>query len=270
MATCYRHPNRETGVSCSNCGNPICPDCMTPTPVGMRCPNCARQKTEVHTMRSMAVEPIATYILIALNIAVYIGVRSNPDIFDQLYVVGTTAYSSNPFSAPELHGVSQGEWYRIITGDFLHRDFLHILFNLLSLYWLGRMIEPALGHARYVGIYLASGLVGSLAVLIMGQGAYGASGCIYGLLGAAIVMARNRQINLMQSGLIPILAINLLLTISLGFSLAGHVGGLIGGLVTTWGVEELAKRRRNSTGAAVGICAAVGVAAIIGSIFAAG
>src|SRR5262245_42325161 len=142
MATCYRHPNRETGVSCSSCGNPICPDCMTPTPVGMRCPNCARQKTEVRTISSIAVEPIATYILIALNIAIYIGVRSNPDIFDQLYTVGTTAYASNPFTAPELHGVSQGEYYRIITGVFLHKDFTHILFNLLSLYWLGRMIEP--------------------------------------------------------------------------------------------------------------------------------
>ena len=68
MAVCYRHPDRETGVSCSNCGNPICPDCMTATPVGMRCPECSRQKTQVRTMRSMAVEPTVAYVLIAINV----------------------------------------------------------------------------------------------------------------------------------------------------------------------------------------------------------
>src|SRR5206468_631058 len=73
MATCYRHPKRETGVSCSNCGNPICPDCMTATPVGMRCPDCARRRTPVRTMRTMAVDPILTYALIAINVLVYFG-----------------------------------------------------------------------------------------------------------------------------------------------------------------------------------------------------
>ena len=73
MATCYRHPGRETGVSCSNCGNPICPDCMTPTPVGMRCPDCSKQRTPVRTLRSMHVEPIATYVLIAINVAIFLG-----------------------------------------------------------------------------------------------------------------------------------------------------------------------------------------------------
>ena len=77
MATCYRHPNRETGVCCSNCGNPICPDCMTPTPVGMRCPDCSRQKTRTRTLQSMAVEPIATYVLIAINVAIFFGAQSS-------------------------------------------------------------------------------------------------------------------------------------------------------------------------------------------------
>ena len=70
MATCYRHPNRETGVSCSNCGNPICPDCMTPTPVGMRCPDCSQaEDAGARRCASMHVEPIATYVLIAINVA---------------------------------------------------------------------------------------------------------------------------------------------------------------------------------------------------------
>src|SRR3954468_412839 len=76
MATCYRHPNRETGVSCSNCGNQICPDCMTATPVGMRCPECARQKTRVRTARTLAVDPIVTYALIGINVLIYIGTSS--------------------------------------------------------------------------------------------------------------------------------------------------------------------------------------------------
>ena len=80
MATCYRHPRRETGVSCSNCGNPICPDCMTPTPVGMRCPDCARQRTQVRTLRSMRGRPDATYVLIAINVLLFLGVgrRAQP------------------------------------------------------------------------------------------------------------------------------------------------------------------------------------------------
>ena len=73
MAVCYRHNDRETGVSCSNCGNPICPDCMTSTPVGMRCPECSRQKTQVRTMRDMAVEPTVAYVLIAINVLMYFG-----------------------------------------------------------------------------------------------------------------------------------------------------------------------------------------------------
>src|SRR3954447_18107131 len=193
MATCYRHPNRETGVSCSNCGNPICPDCMTPTPVGMRCPNCARQKTEVHTLRSMAVEPIVTYILIAINVAVFIGARSSATGAANLILIGS---SDNSFSYYVDHSVASGEYWRILTSGFLHTEFRHIGANMLSLFWLGRMIEPALGHARYLGIYLASLLTGSLAVLIAQPHAptLGASGAVYGLLGAAIVMARNRQV----------------------------------------------------------------------------
>ena len=203
MATCYRHPNRETGVSCSNCGRPICPDCMTPTPVGMRCPECSQQKTQVRNLRSMAVEPIATYILLAINVAVFFGVQSSSTAADQMVLFG-------PY-------VADGDYWRLITSGFLHIQIFHVIMNLLALFWLGRMIEPALGHARFVAIYFVALLGGSLGVMILSpdEATLGASGAIYGLLGAAIVMARNRQISLVQSGLLPILAINFVLTISL-------------------------------------------------------
>jgi membrane associated rhomboid family serine protease len=235
---------------------------MTPTPVGMRCPDCSRQKTPVHTMRSLTVEPVATYVLMAINIAVFLGVASSGT------AANFTLVDTDCCINGAIYGVGQGEWWRLLTAGFLHTQIWHVGLNMLALLWLGRMIEPALGHARFVGIYLASLFTGSLAVLLMNPDTetLGASGAVYGLLGAAIVMARNRQIDLMQSGLIPILALNFLITVIFGFSFAGHLGGLIGGLLVTWVVEELARRRRSSTVPAVAFCALVSVASIAGAI----
>jgi len=255
MATCYRHPSRETGVSCSNCGNPICPDCMTATPVGMRCPDCARQKTPTRSLQSIAVEPIATYVLIALNVAVFVGARSSVQAQSDLILFGPA--------------VADGDYWRLITSGFLHVELMHIALNMLSLFWLGRMIEPALGHVRFVAIYLVSLLGGSLGVMILSPGdpTLGASGAIYGLLGAAIVMARNRNISLIQSGLLPILALNFIFTLSVpGISLGGHLGGLIGGLVATFVVEQFSMRRRDSLIPAVAACAVLGVITAIASV----
>jgi membrane associated rhomboid family serine protease len=252
MATCYRHPSRETGVSCSNCGNPICPDCMTATPVGMRCPDCARQKTPTRALQSLAVDPIATYVLIAINVAVFFGVRSSPQSYQDLVLYG-------PF-------VAGGDYWRLLTSGFLHVEYWHIGMNMLSLYWLGRLVEPALGHPKFVAIYLASLLTGSLGVLILDPNSptLGASGAIYGLLGAAIVMARNRSVNLMESGLVPILAINLGLTFFVsGISIGGHIGGLIGGLLATFAVEQISMRRRNAMIPAVVACAVIALAAAV-------
>lgn len=256
MPTCYRHSNRETGVSCSNCGRPICPDCMTPTPVGMRCPECSQQKTQVRTLQSIAVDPIATYVLLALNVAVFFGAASSLDARDQMILFG-------PY-------VADGEYWRLITAGFLHISIFHIGMNLLALFWLGRMIEPALGHARFVVVYLVSLLTGSLGVLILSWDAptLGASGAVYGLLGAAVVMARNRNIGLMQSGLLPILVLNAGITLLIpNISLGGHLGGFVGGLVVTFVLEELARRRRNSLPLAVGFGVVAGAAAIAASLY---
>src|SRR3954452_12967899 len=225
---------------------------MTPTTVGMRCPNCAKQRTPTRTLQSLAVDPIATYVLIALNVAVFVGVRSNVQTGLQL--------------ALDSQDVAAGELWRLLTSGFVHLEFWHIGMNMLSLFWLGRMIEPALGHARFVAIYLASLLCGSLGVLLLepNASAYGASGAIFGLLGAVIVMARNRDVNLMQSGLVPILALNLIFTFTVpGIAIGAHLGGLVGGFVSAYVVEELARRRRSSTVPAVAFCAVLGVAAVV-------
>src|SRR3954451_3418920 len=156
MATCYRHPNRETGVSCSNCGNPICPDCMTATPVGMRCPDCAKQRTRTRTARTIAVDPIVTYALIAINVLVYIGTSSSGSALGG-------SQSGNVYTDFALDGpdVAAGDWWRLVTSGFLHYGILHIALNMYILWWLGRELEPSLGHVRFAAIYFSSMLCGS-------------------------------------------------------------------------------------------------------------
>src|SRR5687768_457049 len=221
MAVCYRHKDRETGVSCSNCGNPICPDCMTATPVGMRCPDCSSQKTEVRTMRSMVSEPTVAYVLLAVNVLMYFGQSASP--------------SDGVYRDFVLYGplVADGEWWRLLTAGFLHGGLFHLLLNMYALFFLGRMLEPALGHLRFGALYFASLLAGSFGAVLLSPETpvVGASTAIFGLLGAAVVMARNRGVDLMASGLGPVLLINLAITFFPGFniSIGGHPRGLLGG-----------------------------------------
>src|SRR5215204_545061 len=104
--TCYRHPNRETAVSCSSCGRPICPDCMTPTPVGMRCPECSSQRTKVRTIRSTSTEPQLTYAIIAANVLVFVA-----QVATGGGRLGPTA--GNVFRDGALYGpeVADGDWW---------------------------------------------------------------------------------------------------------------------------------------------------------------
>jgi membrane associated rhomboid family serine protease len=259
MATCYRHPSRETGVACSNCGRPICPDCMTATPVGMRCPECARQRTRVQTMRTFAVNPTVTYVLIAINALVYVGTTA-----------GGTTLAGGGHGGSAFHdlalwgpGVADGDVWRLVTGGFLHWSVFHLAVNMYALYVLGRMLEPALGHVRFGALYGASLLAGSFGALLLTPNSLtaGASGAIFGLLGAAIVMARNRGIDLMASGLGPVLLINLAITFFPGFniSIGGHIGGLIGGALAALAIEGAGRRRLP---AAVPVAACVLLAAI--------
>ncbi len=257
MAVCYRHNDRETGVSCSNCGNPICPDCMTSTPVGMRCPDCSKQKTQVRNMRDMAVEPTVAYVLIAINVLMYFGQQASP---------GNSVYRDFVLYGPF---VADGEWWRLLTAGFLHAGLFHLALNMYALYFLGRMLEPALGHVRFAGLYFASLLAGSFGAVLLSPETpvVGASTAIFGLFGAAIIMARNRGIDLMASGLLPILLLNLAITFFPGsnISIGGHLGGLAGGLLAAFAIEELAKRRRSQVGAVL-VCAAIAIVSVIAAV----
>jgi membrane associated rhomboid family serine protease len=242
--TCYRHPNRETGVSCSNCGRPICPECMTSTPVGMRCPECARQTTKVRVgqgaFASDASKMPATIALIAINVVVFIAELAAGGVggFDG----GGTLIHDAGVRGPDI---ADGDWWRVITGGFLHAGFLHLLFNMYVLWIAGSILEPGIGTPRFLGIYFVSLIAGSLGALIVDPNTItvGASGAIFGLMGAVIVVARGRGIEQLASQFGIFIGINLLLTFAIpGISIGGHIGGLIGGVVAA-GLVIFAERR---------------------------
>jgi membrane associated rhomboid family serine protease len=256
MEVCYRHPNRETGVRCSNCERPICPDCMTSTPVGMRCPECARQgRTRVRTMQSLHAEPTLMWILIGVNVLAGIGSLSGAQVGD-----GGTLTDWGALSRGTM---ANGDFWTLLTSGFLHQGLFHLLSNMLSLWILGSLLEPVLGHVRFGLVYFVALFCGSLGVLVVSQGAsVGASGAVFGLLGAAVVVARHRGLNLMESGLGLWLGLNLLLTFAIpNISIGAHLGGLAGGFLAALILLE-GDRLRLPRYVPDVACALLGVAAI--------
>jgi membrane associated rhomboid family serine protease len=267
VATCYRHPGRETGVSCSNCGRPICPDCMTSTSVGMRCPECARQKTRVVRNPSGYTDPIVTYGLIVVNVLAYIATIST----GAGAAGGGIGGSDSVLAKAGLNGpaVADGEVYRLITSGFLHFSFFHLLFNMYALYILGQELEPVLGRARFGLVYFVSLLCGSFGALVAAPDAItaGASGAVFGLFGAAFVVMRSRGINPMESGLGLWLVLNLVLTFTVShISIGGHIGGLIGGVLAGLVLMEMRDRVRVPPVVPLVVVGLLGVVAAAGAI----
>jgi membrane associated rhomboid family serine protease len=269
MAVCYRHPSRETGVSCSNCGRPICTDCMTSTAVGMRCPECARQTTKVRTLRGGRAEPTVTIGLIAINVLVFVAGGG----FTLTGGSGTgTAVAHGALFGPAI--ADQHEYWRLITSGFLHANLLHILFNMYLLYVLGLMLEPAIGSLRFAALYLVSLLAGSFGALLATPHALtiGASGAVFGLMGAGVIEMRARGLSPMQGGLGGLgglIVINLIFSFTFaGISIGGHIGGLVGGALAAFALQ-LGERRR-SLALGLGVCVALALVAAAGGIAVAG
>jgi membrane associated rhomboid family serine protease len=263
--TCYRHPNRETGVSCSNCGRPICPDCMTPTPVGMRCPECSRDRTQVRSVRSIGGgEATVTKVLIAINVIAFVA------------ELGTNNSPNGAFERGALFGplVADGEWWRLVTGGFLHAQggygFIHIGFNMYLLWILGQMLEPAVGRLRFLGIYAVGLLAGSAGAIAVSPNAVtvGASGAVFGLMGATFFEMRARGIDPFQSGIGGLILINLVFSFAFsGISIGGHIGGLIGGSLAALALQAADRMRRPELGY-VALAGLVAVAAVAGVMLA--
>jgi membrane associated rhomboid family serine protease len=258
--TCYRHPTRETGVNCSACGRPICPDCMTPTPVGMRCPECARQRTPVRTMRNIGSEPRVTVGIIAICVLAFLATGS----FGPGGGGGDTLFRKLALFGPS---VADGDYWRLVTSGFLHAGILHIAFNMYLLWILGQLLEPALGSRRFAALYAASLLAGSFGALLVEPNALtvGASGAIFGLMGAAAVELRARGANILQTDIGLLIIFNLGLSFVLSnISVGGHIGGLVGGVLV--GLAFQASERRGLPWLSYAGAAVVAAAAAVGAV----
>jgi membrane associated rhomboid family serine protease len=243
---------------------------MTPTPVGMRCPECSRQRTKVKTIRSVASLPYVTYALIAINVVVFLLEQGQFTIAGS-GVHGEVVYQgwlARGFIGTQIPG-SEHEYWRLVTSAFLHENILHIAFNMYLLYLLGMLLEPALGSLRFAAIYITAMLCGSLGVVIATTGAsLGASGAIFGLMGAAAVEQRARGINVMQSGIGTLIIFNLIISLTFaGISIGAHVGGLIGGAIAGLALRAADERTpRYALPLGLAACAATSAVAVAASI----
>lgn len=244
---------------------------MTTTPVGMRCPECAKQRTKTVSMRSISTVPQVTYALIAINVIAFLaegtgGLTLEGSSSSSLILKGAVLGSS---SFPQLagQGVAHGQIYRIVTGGFLHENLLHIGFNMWVLYYLGLMLEPAIGRLRFGMVYAVSLLAGSFGALLFSphELTVGASGAVFGLMGAAAVEMRARQIPLMQSGVGGLILINVIISFTVpGISWEGHIGGFVGGIIAMLVLRAGDRLRMQAL--ALAVCAVIAVACAVGSV----
>jgi membrane associated rhomboid family serine protease len=250
---------------------------MTPTSVGMRCPECARERTKVKTLRSRPNVPSVTRILIGINVIVFLaetatgaplGGGGGGTIWNHGALFGPALTSHNPF--PFYTGTH--EYWRLLTAGFLHDGVLHILFNMVFLYILGPMLEPAIGRLNFTVVYFVSLLSGSFGALLFQPDAptIGASAACFGVLGAMIVVAYYRGISIWQSGLGLTLVINIVFSLSIaGISIGGHLGGVVGGAICGWLIVQLGERRRMQS-LALAACVLVAVISVAAAIAVAG
>jgi membrane associated rhomboid family serine protease len=233
---------------------------MTPTPVGMRCPECARQRTKVQTMRTTRSDPRVTVAIIIVCAAVFLATNGfsggSGKLWTDLFLDG-----------PDVH---DGDWWRLVTSGFLHAGPIHILFNMYLLWILGNMLEPALGSRRFAALYLTALLAGACGALVVNpdSATVGASGAVFGLMGAAAVELRSRGINPFKTDIGALIVFNLILSFALShISVGGHIGGLIGGALV--GVAFDVADRRRMPAAAYVACLVLSAIAVIGALQAA-
>lgn len=252
---CYRHPDRQSFVLCQRCLRTICPECQTQAPVGVICPECmaeqrraatpAQKKAQRRWGRSAPValaasggRPIVTYTIIALCAAVFV------------LSFGLPLTEWLGFSAFYLYPQFTGEFqpWRLLTASLVHSGFWHVGLNMLTLWMIGRILEPVLGSARFLTLYLMSALGGSVLVDLIARDSFvvGASGAIFGLFGALMVIARRLGNDI--TGIIIVLAINLVIGFVPGFNISwqAHVGGLVAGAVVGLIYVMTRERRRRA------------------------
>jgi membrane associated rhomboid family serine protease len=243
--TCYRHPDRETWVSCVRCGRHACPDCLRSAAVGQQCVECVHEGGRT-TRRPLTVfggrpsrTAVVTWTLIAVNVLLYLVELAKPSIANDWGLIGYARFSAG---AP-LQGIASGQWYRLLTSAFLppagglgSLGFIDILFNMWALYAVGPSLEQLLGRGRFLTVYLLSALGGGVAFFLIASPlalALGASGAIFGLFGAWFVVSRRLQLD--SRGILVLIGINLAFSFIYRGTIAwqDHVGGLIVGMLVT-------------------------------------
>ncbi|MGO9079400.1 MAG: rhomboid family intramembrane serine protease [Streptosporangiaceae bacterium] len=233
IPTCYRHPGRETYVSCVRCGRPACPDCLRSAAVGQQCVECIRagnrdvRRPQGQFGGRLVSGARVTWALVAVNVLLWLVELAHQNLGDDWAMFG--------------YGVASGQWYRLITSAFLpppglgNWGPLDIIFNMYALILVGPALERALGAARFLSVYLVSALGGSVMFYYLappGTAALGASGAIFGLFGAWFVLARRMRVDARQ--IVFLIGINLVFSFTIsGIAWQAHVGGLLaGGLLT--------------------------------------
>lgn len=263
---CHLHPDRVAGVRCQRCERPICPGCMRQASVGFQCPRCSAagspQVVSVRAVRRGAPDIVAGRILVGINVAAFLAM---------VVTSGDPTGASGPVAE---HGVlfgpavALGDWWRIFSGAFLHAGVLHLVMNMLLLWFLSQELEPALGRGRFVLLYVVALLGGSFGVLLVSplSPTVGASGAVFGLMGALVVFQLRARQNPWQTGLGGLIFINLVLTFLIpGISIGGHVGGLLAGAACGAFLQPLAWPQRDAalrTAAVVGLGVALAAASV--------
>jgi membrane associated rhomboid family serine protease len=271
---CPRHPDREAYVRCQRCGRPACPDCQRPAPVGIQCVDCVREAARTSPTartifggRATDGRPIVTYTIIGICALAFVGQLASDEV--------TQRFAFAPF-------IGWVEPWRFVTAAFLHSPsmILHIAFNMFALWTLGQYLEPMLGRARFAALYLISGIGGQVAVTLLagsptldglrtGQddawttAVVGASGAIFGLFGALLVL--NRHLGRSSSALYATLGINAAIGFLYpGISWQAHLGGFVTGLACA-GIIVAFRRRdvRHLVWGALGLVLAVLVAVTV-------
>lgn len=246
---CYRHPDRETWVSCTRCERPICPDCLRPAAVGFQCPHCVaegnksvRQPKSPYGGRVVQRAGLVTIVLGVLNVVAFVvtaltspgGLTGNiaSRLFDQLELV-------------PIRVAAEGEYWRLLGAAFLHIGPLHLIVNMLALAIVGPGLERVFGAWRYLSVYLLGALGGSVAVYLFDSpfGAVaGASGAIYGLFAATLVVLRN--LGLDARFMLFAVGLNFVVSFAPGISLLGHLGGFVAGGLAALALVHAPKANR--------------------------
>jgi membrane associated rhomboid family serine protease len=272
IPACFRHPGRETYVSCVRCGRPACPDCLRSAPVGQQCVECVREGNRaiprsrtVFGGRVAAGGARVTWVLVALNAAIYLIELANNKVIDRFAMIGL---ARDPALGNQLVGVADHQYYRLVTAAFLHSTTpLHILFNMWALIVVGPSLEMALGRLRFTVVYLMSALGGSVCFYYLGAPnapSVGASGAIFGLFGAWFVVAR--RLHLDARGIVVLIAVNLVISFTIpAIAWQAHVGGLVTGAALTAAYAYAPRNQRAlvQAGATLGLLALLILATVV-------